>query len=137
MRSGLDGVIVSNHGGRQLDGAEASFDALRAIVPAVPEGFPVMVDGGFRRGTHVLKAIALGARLVFLGRPMLYGATVAGPRGVARVIEILKSEIDRDLALLGCRSLDQLDCTYLAMGDDGPRGPSTGPAVAADPAAGH
>lgn len=86
VRSGLDGVIVSNHGGRQLDGAEASFDALRAIVPAVPEGFPVMVDGGFRRGTHVLKAIALGARLVFLGRPMLYGATVAGPRGVARVI---------------------------------------------------
>ena len=137
VRSGLDGVIVSNHGGRQLDGVEASFDALRAIVPAVPQGFPVMVDGGFRRGTHVLKAIALGARLVFLGRPMLYGATVAGPRGVARVIEILKSEIDRDLALLGCRSLDQLDCTYLAMGDDGPHGPSTGPAVAADPAAGH
>jgi L-lactate dehydrogenase (cytochrome) len=111
---GLDGIIVSNHGGRQLDGAQASLQALPDVVGAVPPGFPVMIDGGFRRGTDVLKAIALGARLVFLGRPVLYGATVAGMQGVNRVIDILRTEIDRNLALLGCASLEDLSPTLLA-----------------------
>lgn len=105
---GLDGVIVSNHGGRQLDGALAPIDALEPIRRAVPDDFPVMIDGGFRRGTDVLKAIALGARLVFAGRPFLYGATVAGQAGAARVIEILRSEIQRNLALMGVQDVRRL-----------------------------
>jgi L-lactate dehydrogenase (cytochrome) len=104
----LDGVIVSNHGGRQLDGAMAPLLALPAIKAAVPADFPVMVDGGFRRGADVLKAVALGARMVFLGRPMLYGATVAGAAGTARVIAILKAEIQRNLALMGMADIRNL-----------------------------
>lgn len=112
---GMDGVIVSNHGGRQLDGAQGALDALPAVVAAVPDDFPVMIDGGFRRGTDVLKAIALGARMVFLGRPMLYGATVAGTAGVQRVIEILETEIDRNMALLGCSTLQEVNASILAQ----------------------
>lgn len=110
---GMDGIIVSNHGGRQLDGAQASLDALPEAVAAVPSGFPVMVDGGFRRGSHVLKAIALGARMVFLGRPMLYGATVGGTAGVRRIAEIMRAEIDCDMALLGCRNLAEVNASIL------------------------
>jgi len=110
---GLDGVIVSNHGGRQLDGAQASLAALPDVVAAVSDAFPVMVDGGFRRGTDVLKAIALGARMVFLGRPFLYGAAVSGQAGVARVMGILGTEIDRDLGLLGCRSVQALTRDFI------------------------
>lgn len=113
VRTGLDGLVVSNHGGRQLDGAVAALEALPDIVANVPRDFPVMADSGFRRGTDVLKAIALGARLVFLGRPMLYGASVAGEAGVTRVIEIMKTEIDRDLALLGCPDVADLDAGWL------------------------
>jgi len=112
-RMGLDGVIVSNHGGRQLDGAQASLDALSDVVRAVSSAFPVMVDGGFRRGTDILKAIALGARMVFLGRPFLYGASVAGQAGVARVIDILGTEIDRNLGLLGCRNVRELNSDFI------------------------
>ena len=110
---GLDGVIVSNHGGRQLDGAQGALDALPAVVAVVPRSFPVMVDGGFRRGTDILKAIALGARMVFLGRPMLYGAAVAGQAGVARVISILGAEVDRNLGLLGCPDVNALDEDFI------------------------
>jgi L-lactate dehydrogenase (cytochrome) len=112
-RMGLDGVIVSNHGGRQLDGAQGSLDALPDVVAAVASTFPVMVDGGFRRGTDILKALALGARMVFLGRPFLYGASVAGQAGVARVIDILGTEIDRDLGLLGCRDVAELGSDFI------------------------
>lgn len=96
---GMDGIIVSNHGGRQLDSAMPSLRALDAISRAVPKTFPVMVDSGFRRGADVLKAIALGARLVFLGRPFLYGAAVAGQAGAYRVAQILGSEIQRDMVV--------------------------------------
>lgn len=112
-RMGLDAVIVSNHGGRQLDGAQASLDALPHVVAAVSAEFPVMVDGGFRRGTDVLKAIALGARMVFLGRPFLYGASVAGQAGVQRVIDILAAEIDRNLGLLGARNMHALNHEFV------------------------
>jgi L-lactate dehydrogenase (cytochrome) len=112
-RLGLDGVIVSNHGGRQLDGAQASLDALPSVIRAVPADFPVMIDGGFRRGSDILKAMALGARMVFLGRPMLYGAAVAGQAGVARVIDILAAEVDRNLGLLGCRDVNALDGDFI------------------------
>ena len=105
---GLDGIIVSNHGGRQLDCAMPPLLALEAICQAVPSAFPVMIDSGFRRGTDVLKAIALGARLVFVGRPFLYGAAVAGQAGAHRVAQILHSEIQRDLALMGVPEICEL-----------------------------
>lgn len=113
-RMGLDGLIVSNHGGRQLDGAQGSLDALSDVVAAVASTFPVMIDGGFRRGTDILKAIALGARMVFMGRPFLYGASVAGQTGVTRIIDILGAEIDRNLGLLGCRDVTELGHDFIA-----------------------
>ncbi|MDT4871179.1 (S)-mandelate dehydrogenase [compost metagenome] len=103
--AGADGVIVSNHGGRQLDGCISPLQALPDVVAAVPPGFPVMVDGGFRRGSDVLKAIALGARMVFTGRPQLFGAAVGGDAGIRKVAEIFRSEISTNMALLGCRTL--------------------------------
>jgi L-lactate dehydrogenase (cytochrome) len=112
---GVDGIIVSNHGGRQLDSVISPLQALPGVLAQVPRDFPVMVDGGFRRGTDVLKAVALGARLVFLGRPPLYGAAVAGSAGIQRVLEIFKTEIDRDLALLGCRSLSDVSADLLSV----------------------
>ena len=114
-KEGMDGIIVSNHGGRQLDGAQASLSALPEAVAAVPANFPVMVDGGFRRGGDVLKAVALGARMVFLGRPMLYGATVGGTAGVQRIAEIMHNEIDCNMALLGCRTLADLGPSLLTQ----------------------
>ena len=101
---GADGIIVSNHGGRQLDGAVAPLRVLAGIVEAA-RGTAVMMDGGIRRGTDVLKALALGAKCVFAGRPILYGAAVAGEAGVRHAIAILREEIDRDLALLGCADI--------------------------------
>ena len=103
--AGADGVIVSNHGGRQLDGCISPLQALPDVVAAVPAGFPVMVDGGFRRGADVLKAVALGASMVFTGRPQLFGAAVGGSAGIRKVTEIFRSEISTNMALLGCRSL--------------------------------
>lgn len=102
--SGIDGIIVSNHGGRQLDGAVAPLRALPRVKEAAG-GLTVMMDSGIRRGTDVLKAIALGADFVFIGRPFLYAATVAGDDGVAHAIKLLREEIDRDMALLGVASL--------------------------------
>lgn len=83
------------------------------VLAAVPRDFPVLIDGGFRRGTDILKAMALGARMVFLGRAMLYGAAVAGQAGVARVIDILGTEIDRNLGLLGCHDVNALDQDFI------------------------
>ena len=101
---GVDALIVSNHGGRQLDGTVAPLHALPAIVRAVGRGLPVFLDGGIRRGTDVLKALALGASFVFVGRPALCGLAVAGVEGVGAVLALLQQEIERDLALLGCNS---------------------------------
>ncbi len=102
---GADAIIVSSHGGRQLDGSIAPLQALPAIVQAVPPDFPVMLDGGIRRGTDVLKAIALGARMVFTGRPQLYGAAVGGAPGIRQIVRILRDELSTDMALLGCATL--------------------------------
>ncbi|MGF6976086.1 L-lactate dehydrogenase (cytochrome) [Paraburkholderia sp. JPY465] len=110
---GVDGVIVSNHGGRQLDGASSPLQALPGVLAAVPQGFLVMIDGGFRRGADVLKAVALGASLVFLGRSMMYGAVVGAAAGVGAVIDLLNAEIDRNLALLGCRGIADLSADLL------------------------
>jgi L-lactate dehydrogenase (cytochrome) len=109
---GADGIIVSNHGGRQLDGAVAAFRALPAIVDACPD-LPVMIDGGIRRGTDVLKALALGARCVFLGRPFGFAASIGGEAGVLHAISLLAAEIDRDMAMLGITRLAKLDPSWL------------------------
>jgi L-lactate dehydrogenase (cytochrome) len=105
--SGVDGVIVSNHGGRQLDGATAPLRVLPGIVEQAG-GMTVMMDSGIRRGTDILKALALGAQFVFVGRPFLYSAAVAGDAGVRHAIKLLKDEVDRDMALLGITSLAQM-----------------------------
>ena len=99
---GIEGIVVSNHGGRQLDGAIATLDALPPIVAAVGGAMTVLVDGGFRRGSDVVKALALGAQAVVLGRTPLYGVAAAGEAGVDRALAILREETLRVLALLGC-----------------------------------
>ena len=97
---GADGIIVSNHGGRQLDGTVSPMRVLPAIAEACAK-VPVMVDSGFRRGTDVLKALALGAKFVFIGRPFNYAAAVAGEAGVRKGISLLREEVSRDMAMLG------------------------------------
>ncbi|MEQ9815375.1 MAG: alpha-hydroxy acid oxidase [Azospirillaceae bacterium] len=104
---GADAIVVSNHGGRQLDGAVAPLDALPGIVSRAGD-LPVLLDGGVRRGTDVVKALALGARLVLVGRPFLYAAVVAGEAGVVHAADILRTELDRDLALLGLNSVAEI-----------------------------
>jgi 4-hydroxymandelate oxidase len=110
---GARGVIVSNHGGRQLDTAISAADALPAVVEAAGDRLEVLVDGGLRRGTDVLKALALGARAVMVGRPVLWGLAVGGAPGVQRVLEILLSELDVALALAGAPRVDALDSSFL------------------------
>jgi L-lactate dehydrogenase (cytochrome) len=105
--SGVDGIIVSNHGGRQLDGAVAPLRVLPGIA-AQAGGMTVMMDSGVRRGTDVLKALALGAQFVFLGRPFFYAAAIAGEPGVRHAVSLLQSEIDRDMALLGIKTLAEM-----------------------------
>lgn len=105
---GIDGLIVSNHGGRQLDGAPASLDALPAVVDAVAGRAPILIDGGIRRGADAVKAIALGAAAVLVGRPQLWGLSVAGEAGVAHMLEIFRREIDRTLGLMGAKRLSDL-----------------------------
>jgi lactate 2-monooxygenase len=105
---GVAGLIVSNHGGRQLDGAIAALDALPRVVDAVGNKVPVLFDSGIRRGSDVLKAIALGARAVLLGRPYCYGLAVGGEAGVRTVVENLIADLDLSLGLAGCASLGEL-----------------------------
>jgi len=105
--TGADGIIVSNHGGRQLEGTAPALHVLPEIARDAGT-MTVMVDGGFRRGTHVLKALALGAKFVFIGRPFNYAAAVGGEAGVAHALRLLGVEIDRDLALLGVNSIAEI-----------------------------
>ena len=109
VEHGARGVIVSNHGGRQLDGAIASIDALSEVVAAIGDKAEVLVDGGIRRGTDVLKALALGAKAVLLGRPVLWGLAVGGEAGVQHAIELLRDELDLAMALSGCAKLQDID----------------------------
>jgi isopentenyl diphosphate isomerase/L-lactate dehydrogenase-like FMN-dependent dehydrogenase len=111
---GAAAVGVSNHGGRQLDGAIASVDALPAIVDAVQGRVPVLLDGGVRRGTDLLTALALGATAVDIGRPVLWGLAVDGENGVGRVLDILSSELELAMALCGCAKRDELTRDLLA-----------------------
>jgi isopentenyl diphosphate isomerase/L-lactate dehydrogenase-like FMN-dependent dehydrogenase len=101
-------VIVSNHGGRQLDQSPATLDVLEDIVETVDGRAEVYLDGGVRRGTDVVSALAIGARGVFVGRPYLYGLAVAGERGVARVLELLEIELENAMALLGAPAIEDI-----------------------------
>jgi L-lactate dehydrogenase (cytochrome)/(S)-mandelate dehydrogenase len=123
LEHGIDGVIVSNHGGRQLDTAVPAILALPRVVEAVAGRIPVLLDGGVRRGSHVVKAIALGATACLIGRPHLWGLAVAGEAGVARVLEIFRRDIDRVLALGGWDGIAELDRSALAPALQAAAGP--------------
>jgi L-lactate dehydrogenase (cytochrome) len=114
---GAKGIIVSNHGGRQLDGASAAIDALPRIADAVAGAVDLILDGGIRRGTHVLKALALGAKACMIGRAYLYGLAAAGEPGVARALALLKAELVRDMALMGARSVAEVTRDAVAARD--------------------
>jgi len=116
VRAGMDGVYVSNHGGRQLDGGRGSLDVLPEVVEAVAGRAMVMVDGGFSRGTDILKAVALGADYVGLGRLYLYGLAADGANGVARLLEILRDECSRALGLTGVNSFGELHRGHVHLG---------------------
>jgi L-lactate dehydrogenase (cytochrome) len=105
---GCAGIVVSNHGGRQLDGSRASFDQLAEIVDAVGDKIDVLMDGGVHRGSHVLKALSLGAKAVGLGRYYLFPLAAAGQAGVERALGLLRTEVERDMRLMGCSSVAQL-----------------------------
>ncbi len=113
---GAAGVVVSNHGGRQLDGSLASLEALPEVVEAVDGRAEVYLDGGVRRGTDVVTALALGARAVLVGRPVMYGLAFGGARGVEQVLGILRDETENALALLGCRSPEEVTKAHVATG---------------------
>ena len=104
-RTGADAIIVSNHGGRQLDGADSSISKLEEIADAVGDRIEIHFDGGIRSGQHVLKALCLGARGTFIGRPFLYGLGAMGERGVTQALEILRRELDITMALCGKRDI--------------------------------
>jgi lactate 2-monooxygenase len=108
LDAGVDGLIVSNHGGRQIDGALGSLDALQPIVEVVAGRIPVLLDSGVYSAGDAFKALALGARAVLIGRPYAYGLGIAGERGVREVIRNFVAELDLTLALSGCRSLEEV-----------------------------
>lgn len=105
---GCAGIVLSNHGGRQLDGSRSAFDQLAEIVDAVGDRIDVMMDGGIQRGTHILKALSLGAKAVGLGRYYLYPLAAAGEPGVERALGLLRAELERGMKLMGCTSITQL-----------------------------
>ena len=113
IKRGVDGIIVSNHGGRQLDGAIAGIDALPAMIDAAEQKIPIMVDGGFRRGSDIVKALALGASACLIGRPHLWGVSVAGEEGVQHVLELYRQEITRTMGLLGVTRIADLSPHFL------------------------
>lgn len=110
---GAKAIVVSNHGGRQLDTAPATSEVLPHVVDAIGDRCEIYVDGGIRRGSDALKAIALGARMVLLGRPILWGLCVGGEKGAAHVLEIFRRELDEVMLLGGCTKLTDIDASLL------------------------
>ncbi|RKK06067.1 alpha-hydroxy-acid oxidizing protein [Pseudoroseomonas wenyumeiae] len=119
LEAGADGLVVSNHGGRVLDGQPASIEVLPAVARAVAGRVPLLLDGGIRRGTDVLKALALGARAVLVGRPVLYGLALAGATGVAHVLKLLRAELEVAMAQTGCARLDSITSDILWQPEPG------------------
>ena len=115
--AGADAVVVSNHGGRQLDGAPATLRVLPEMVDAVGDDIEVYLDGGVRRGSHVVAALALGARAVLIGRPYLYALAAAGEPGVMRILDVLRAEMRRTMTLLGCPSVAELGPSWVRSDD--------------------
>jgi 4-hydroxymandelate oxidase len=113
VKTGVSGIMVSNHGGRNLDTVPATIDALPQVAERVAGRVPVLVDGGIRRGTDVLKALALGANAVLIGRPYLYGLGAAGEAGVAKVVNILQRELQMAMALTGRTTIGSIDRSVL------------------------
>ncbi len=113
---GCTGIVLSNHGGRQLDGSRSPFDQLVEIVDAVGDRIDVMMDGGIQRGTHVLKTLSLGAKAVGVGRFYLYPLAAAGEAGVERALGLMRAEIERGMKLMGCGSICQLSRENLRFG---------------------
>ena len=111
---GASAVMIGNHGGRQLDAVPAAIDCVAPIRQAVGDKLELIVDGGIRRGTHVIKALALGANACSIGRPYLYGLASGGQRGVERALTLLGSEVERDMALLGCRNVGEIGTRHLS-----------------------
>lgn len=120
---GVDGIVVSNHGGRVLDGVRATIDVLPEVVEAVDGRAEVFIDSGIRRGTDVVKALALGARACLIGRPYLFGLAAGGQAGVSRVLEILRAEIEQTMALVGCATVADIDRSLVHVSGDGHRSP--------------
>ena len=114
--SGADALIVSNHGGRQLDGAQSSIGALQPIVEAVGKRIEVHMDGGIRSGQDVIRALALGAKGVYIGRPFLYGLGAGGEAGVAKCLDIIRNELDLTMAFCGLRDVQRVDKNILLPG---------------------
>jgi L-lactate dehydrogenase (cytochrome) len=112
---GCTGIVISNHGGRQLDGSRSSFDQLGAIVDAVGDRIDVIMDSGIQRGTHVLKALSMGAKAVGGGRFYLYPLAAAGQAGVERALTLMRTEIERDMRLMGVSSVAELSRKNLAF----------------------
>ena len=110
---GCTGIVLSNHGGRQLDGSRAAFDQLAEVVDAVGDRLDVMMDGGVQRGTHVLKALALGAKAVGLGRFYLFPLAAAGRAGVERALGLLRAGVERGMKLMGCKTISDLSRNQL------------------------
>jgi 4-hydroxymandelate oxidase len=117
IESGADGIVVSNHGGRQLDGAMATIDALPDVAARAAGRVPVLLDGGIRRGTDVVKAIAFGAAAVLIGRPYLWGLAAGGEAGVKRVLDLLRDEFELALALCGCRAVSAVGRSLVVAKD--------------------
>ena len=117
IAKGADGIVVSNHGGRNFDSSMAPIEVLPSIVDAVGHKTTIIVDSGFRRGSDVVKALALGANLVLVGRSTLWGATIAQEAGVARAIQFYHEEISRTLAYLGCNHIAELNRNLLEFVD--------------------
>ncbi|XP_004235560.1 peroxisomal (S)-2-hydroxyacid oxidase GLO4 [Solanum lycopersicum] len=113
IEAGVAGIIVSNHGARQLDYTPATISALEEVVHAVQVKVPVLFDGGIRRGTDIFKALALGAKAVLIGRPVIYGLAAKGETGVKQVIEMLKNELEQTMALAGCRTVDDITRSHV------------------------
>ncbi len=118
VEMGANALVVSNHGGRQLDGVAPTLRVLPEVVEAVGDRIEVLLDGGIRRGSDIAKALSLGARTVMIGRAFAYGLGAAGGAGVARAIDILRSDLVRTLKLLGCGSIAELDRSYVDVPQD-------------------